>query len=66
MILGSNGSGKTTLMNVISEQTSFRGKISLCGEKLKREDVSMCMQENIFFEFLTVKENLEIFAKMRF
>ncbi|XP_054834193.1 ATP-binding cassette sub-family A member 9-like isoform X2 [Eublepharis macularius] len=73
-ILGHSGAGKTTLLNILSgfsnpsagSATIFKYNIT------KREDMeeirkisAVCPQFNVQFEFLTVKENLKTFAKLK-
>nr|XP_056704743.1 ABC-type organic anion transporter ABCA8-like [Euleptes europaea] len=73
-ILGHTGAGKTTLLNILcglsnpsaGSATIFKYNIT------KREDMeeirkksAVCPQFNVQFEFLTVKENLKTFAKLK-
>ncbi|KAJ7318021.1 hypothetical protein JRQ81_004183 [Phrynocephalus forsythii] len=73
-VLGHSGAGKTTLLNILSgfskpsdgSASIFRYNIS---EKADMEQIrkisAVCPQFNIQFEFLTVKENLKTFAKIK-
>uniref|UniRef100_A0ABM5FN96 ABC-type organic anion transporter ABCA8-like isoform X2 n=1 Tax=Pogona vitticeps TaxID=103695 RepID=A0ABM5FN96_9SAUR len=73
-VLGHSGAGKTTLLNILSglsepsggSASIFKYNIS---EKADMEHIrsisAVCPQFNIQFEFLTVKENLKTFAKIK-
>ncbi|XP_058025569.1 ABC-type organic anion transporter ABCA8-like [Ahaetulla prasina] len=73
-ILGHSTSGKTTLLNILSglskPSDGFASifKYNVC-EKDHMEKIweisAICPQWNIQFEFLTVKENLKTFAKIK-
>ncbi|XP_070793816.1 ABC-type organic anion transporter ABCA8-like isoform X1 [Pituophis catenifer annectens] len=73
-ILGHSTSGKTTLLNILSglskPSDGFASilKYNVC-EKEQMEKIweisAICPQFNIQFEFLTVKENLMTFAKIK-
>ncbi|KAM3848199.1 ABC-type organic anion transporter ABCA8-like [Vipera latastei] len=73
-ILGHSTSGKTTLLNILSGLSKPSGgfasifKYNIC-EKEHMEKIweisAICPQFNIQFEFLTVKENLKTFAKIK-
>ncbi len=65
VLLGHNGAGKTTLIKLISGlETQNSGEIYLNGINLKNnleylyKNIGLCHQENIFFDYLTVKEHL--------
>ena len=71
-ILGKNGSGKTTLMNIISGIISpDNGEIiynerSLLSNKIYLyQSISSCQQENIFFDYLTVFEHLQLIQEIK-
>ncbi|XP_070596403.1 ABC-type organic anion transporter ABCA8-like [Erythrolamprus reginae] len=73
-ILGHSTSGKTTLLNILSGLSKpSDGFASICKynvcEKEQMEKIweisAICPQWNIQFEFLTVKENLTTFAKIK-
>lgn len=58
VLLGPNGSGKSTLMRILAERLPYdSGQI-----EYHCQDVSYCPQENVFYEDLTVYENLEYFG----
>ena len=66
-LLGSNGSGKSTLVKIISGQIqNYTGDLLLEGRKVrfsnvydaKKQGIFISSQENIFFNNLTVLENL--------
>jgi len=70
-ILGNNGSGKTTLLNIISGIVKqSKGDIkyknySLVINNKPYSHVSICQQENILFDYLTVLEHLEYFQDLK-
>ena len=72
--LGHNGSGKTTTINVLTGVVRpERGSVSVDGTDLLTEGglayarsiTGVCVQHNINFAFLTVRENLELVARLR-
>jgi ABC-2 type transport system ATP-binding protein len=70
-LLGANGSGKTTTFNMLSGLLApSSGTIIMLGKSIKemqrlpRPEMGFVMQENSFYETLTVRENLEFFAEM--
>ena len=71
-LLGHNGAGKTTLINMISgiEDPNF-GDILLnehsivTDKKFLYKNIGLCSQENIFFEYLTVKEHLQYMCEIK-
>ncbi|XP_032994804.1 ATP-binding cassette sub-family A member 9-like [Lacerta agilis] len=73
-VLGCSGAGKTTLLNILSgllkpsdgSATIFKYNIS-AREDMEhiREISAVCPQFNVQFEFLTLKENLRTFAKIK-
>ncbi|XP_060108074.1 ABC-type organic anion transporter ABCA8-like [Heteronotia binoei] len=73
-ILGHSGAGKTTLLNILSGLSNpSAGSATIFNYNInKREDMEeirkisgVCPQFNVQFEFLTVKENLKTFAKLK-
>ncbi|XP_048345642.1 ABC-type organic anion transporter ABCA8-like isoform X2 [Sphaerodactylus townsendi] len=73
-ILGHSGAGKTTLLNILSGLSSpSAGSANIFKYNItKREDMeeirkisAVCPQFNVQFEYLTVKENLKTFAKLK-
>ncbi|XP_025029156.1 ATP-binding cassette sub-family A member 10 [Python bivittatus] len=73
-ILGHSGAGKTTLINILSglskpsdgSASIFKYNVSEKEHMEKIWEISaICPQSNIQFEFLTVKENLKTFAKIK-
>jgi len=70
-LLGANGSGKTTTFNMLSGLLApSSGTVIMLGKSIKemqrlpRPEMGFVMQENSFYETLTVRENLEFFAEM--
>ncbi|GAB1297011.1 ABC-type organic anion transporter ABCA8A [Apodemus speciosus] len=73
-ILGHSGAGKSTLLNVLSGLcVPTKGWITIHNNKLSEmtdlENISkltgVCPQCNVHFDFLTVRENLRLFAKIK-
>ncbi|KAJ8718121.1 hypothetical protein PYW07_006051 [Mythimna separata] len=72
VLLGHNGAGKTTLMNIITGMTSAtEGKVFVNGKdnvKQKREvrkNLGLCPQHNLYFEDLTVHEQIMFFTMLK-
>jgi ABC-2 type transport system ATP-binding protein len=70
-LLGANGSGKTTTFNMLSGLLApSSGSVIILGKSIKeiqrlpRPEIGFVMQEDSFYETLTVRENLEFFADM--
>ena len=71
-LLGNNGAGKSTLINMISGiETPNEGDIFLNGISLITnkpylfKNIGLCQQENIFFDYLTVKEHLKYMCQIK-
>ncbi|XP_008049797.2 ATP-binding cassette sub-family A member 10-like, partial [Carlito syrichta] len=73
-ILGHSGAGKSTLLNILSGlSASTEGSVTICNTQLSeitdmeeiRKNIGFCPQFNFQFDFLTVRENLRLFAKIR-
>ena len=74
VLLGFNDSGKTTLISVLTGlYESEMGKVVYNDKNILfplnmdkfREKLGICPQENILFEELTIRENLEIFSTIK-
>lgn len=72
VLLGHNGAGKTTTISMlIGELKATAGTAVGFNKNLLVEDdsttdlISVCPQQNIFISKMTVRENLEFFAKFR-
>lgn len=74
-IMGASGSGKTSLLNVLSDRVNLKGKKKE-GTVMFNDRVpvtqrsygqvgSYVMQDDILFEFFTVKEALTFAARLR-
>ncbi|XP_039085745.1 ATP-binding cassette sub-family A member 8 [Hyaena hyaena] len=73
-ILGHSGAGKSTLLNILSGlAVPTKGSVTIYNNKLSEmadldnisELTGICPQSNVHFDFLTVKENLRLFAKIK-
>ena len=71
-LLGLNGAGKTTTFKCITQEISCTsGEIFLNGEKtnnnfdLIKNKFGYCPQYDAIFEYMTVFENLEFYAKLK-
>ena len=71
-LLGHNGAGKTTLVNMISGiydpnqgDILFNGKSLVTNKNYLYENIGLCQQEDIFFDYLTVREHLEYMCKIK-
>ncbi|XP_013358666.1 PREDICTED: ATP-binding cassette sub-family A member 8-A-like isoform X1 [Chinchilla lanigera] len=73
-VLGHSGAGKSTLLNILTGLcVPTKGWVTMYNNKLSEmpdlENISkltgVCPQSNVQFDFLTVKENLRLFAKIK-
>ena len=71
-LLGLNGSGKTTAINIISGFLKpDNGDILNNGQSILNDkhfaeiNISVCQQEDIIFEYLTVKEYIEYLSEIK-
>ncbi|XP_066091783.1 ABC-type organic anion transporter ABCA8-like [Saccopteryx bilineata] len=73
-ILGHSGAGKSTLLNILSGlSVPTKGSVTVYSNRLSEttnlENLSkltgVCPQVNVQFDFLTVRENLRLFAKIK-
>ncbi|KAM5213457.1 ABC-type organic anion transporter ABCA8 isoform 5-T6 [Hipposideros larvatus] len=73
-ILGHSGAGKSTLLNILSGlSVPTKGSVTVYNNQLSEmadlENISrltgVCPQSNVQFDFLTVRENLRLFAKIK-
>ncbi|XP_023569920.1 ATP-binding cassette sub-family A member 8-A-like [Octodon degus] len=73
-VLGHNGAGKSTLLNILTGMcVPTKGWVAIYDNKLSEmtdlENISkltgVCPQVNVQFDFLTVRENLRLFAKIK-
>ena len=69
--LGPNGAGKSTtiaMLSTILKPTSgsifFNGYNIIEEPNKAREKIGVCPQETVFYDYLTISENCEFFAKM--
>jgi ABC-2 type transport system ATP-binding protein len=71
-LLGVNGAGKSTIISILNGLTKFdSGEIDVFGFDIKEDisqikEISSIIPQNLaFYEKLTVKENLDFFAKIQ-
>jgi len=71
-LLGVNGAGKSTIISILNGLTKFdSGEIDVFGFDIKKDvsqikNISSIIPQNLaFYEKLTVKENLDFFAKIQ-
>ncbi len=70
-LIGKNGAGKTTIFKIILGLTEYeKGQLSVAGNKSKsalsssRKKIGFFIGKN-FFDYLTAKENLEYYLRMK-
>ena len=71
-LLGHNGAGKTTLINMISGildpsegDIFYKGRSLVTNKDYLFENIGICQQEDIFFDYLTVSEHLEYMCEIK-
>ena len=71
-LLGHNGAGKTTLVNMISgiyDPTQgdifYKGRSLVTNKDYLFENIGVCQQEDIFFDYLTVSEHLNYMCEIK-
>ena len=71
-LLGHNGAGKSTLINMISGifnpdqgDILFNGKSLVTNKDYLYENIGLCQQEDIYFDYLTVEEHLEYMCRIK-
>ncbi|XP_074080807.1 ATP-binding cassette sub-family A member 10-like isoform X2 [Macrotis lagotis] len=73
-ILGHSGAGKSTLINILSGLSApTEGSANIYNNKLSemtdleeiKRIIGVCPQFNVHIDFLTVKENLRLYAKIK-
>ena len=71
-LLGHNGAGKTTTISTLTGllspsdgQAVLEGNDVLADQRYLRDNLGICPQHNILFNFLTVREHLELYATFK-
>ena len=71
-LLGHNGAGKSTLINMISGildpyegDIFYKGKSLVTNKDYLFENIGICQQDDIFFEYLTVSEHLKYMCEIK-
>ena len=71
-LLGHNGAGKTTLINMISGifaptdgDIFYKGKSIITDKTYLFENIGVCQQEDILFEYLTVAQHLQYMCEIK-
>lgn len=71
-LLGHNGAGKTSLISMLTGMLEFSsGSAIVFGKDIQtemndiRKFMGVCPQHNILFDFMSVKEHLELFAAFK-
>jgi len=72
VLLGHNGAGKTTVIGMLSGlllPTSGVGSVLgfdiFQDQDRLRENLGVCPQHNVLFDYLTVREHLELYATFK-
>ena len=70
-LLGPNGSGKSTFFKIVSnaliptEGKILFGNLEITNNKnWAKKNIRLCPQKDVVYEYLTVQENLELFAEL--
>jgi ABC-type multidrug transport system fused ATPase/permease subunit len=71
-LLGHNGAGKSTTINMISGildpdngDILLNGKSLVTNKNYLYQNIGLCQQEDIFFDYLTVEEHLEYMCRIK-
>ena len=71
-LIGPNGCGKSTLLNSMTGVIEAdSGKVRIYGKRYStgfaalQDCVGICFQDNVVFPFLSVKDHLEFFGRIR-
>ncbi|CAF4931250.1 unnamed protein product [Rotaria sp. Silwood1] len=71
-LLGHNGAGKTTTISVLTGiYPPTNGSASIYGQDITteydqiRKNVGLCPQEDILFDFMTVREHLQFYGRLK-
>ena len=72
-ILGANGSGKSTFMKILpgliqnwTGQILYKDQILKLNSKLLKNNFGYLIESPTFYEYLTAKQNLELFSRISF
>ena len=72
-ILGANGSGKSTFMKILpgliqnwTGQIFYKNKILKLNSKLLKNNFGYLIESPTFYEYLTAKQNLDLFSRISF
>ena len=71
-LLGHNGAGKSTTINMISGifdpdhgDIKLNGRSIVTDKSFLYQNIGLCQQEDIYFDYLTVEEHLEYMCKIK-
>ena len=71
-LLGHNGAGKTTTISTLTGllsptegQAVLDGVDVLADQQYLRESLGICPQHNVLFDYLTVREHIELYATFK-